>query len=116
MICSARSPDISLQVMLMILVWSSARSMSICFDSVSTRSYFFSFVMRIVSYVVAGLLAVLLILAIVLIIIQVRKPSFEGISIRAFISSDENQDTADEILSKCKPVPLDKFKKKKEVQ
>ena len=73
----------------------------------------YSFVMRIVSYVVAGLLAVLLILAIVLIIIQVRKPSFEGISIRAFISSDENQDTADEILSKCKPVPLDKFKKKK---
>ena len=73
----------------------------------------YSIIMRIVSYAAAALAAILLILAIILIIRQIRKPSFEGISVRAFVSSDEDENTAIEVLSKCKPVPLADFKKSK---
>lgn len=73
----------------------------------------YSIIMRIVSYAAAALAAILLILTIILIIRQIRKPSFEGIKVRAFVSSDEDENTAIEVLNKCRPVSLADFRKSK---
>ena len=72
----------------------------------------YSSFLRIVSYAALGLAAFLLLLTLFLVIRQIRKPSFESIRVRCFVSSDEDQDNQRELLEKSNPVPMQNFAKK----
>ena len=70
-----------------------------------------SSLIRTAVYAGIGIAAALVILVIVLIILQKRKPSFEGISLRAYLSGDDSAERGSEMLEKCRPIPMDRYQK-----
>lgn len=70
-----------------------------------------SALIRIAIYIGIGIAAALLVMVIVLIILQKRKPSFENISIRAYLSGDNSTEHGNEMLEKCLPIPMNRYQK-----
>lgn len=72
----------------------------------------YSEVLRYTSYAAAGLAVLLILLIAVRVIVHMGKPSFDGILLRLFASSDEEQERSIELMSKSEPVSMSCFKKK----
>lgn len=80
-------------------------------EVLETKVKVYSEVLMYASYAGLGLVALLLLLIIIRVIIQISKPSYNEIQLRCYASSDDDQERADEILSKTDPVAMKNFKK-----
>ncbi len=71
-----------------------------------------SSMVRIVNYIVLGLIALIVILIALLIIRQIRKPSFDSINIRCLVTTDQPSETCRELMSKSRATSMIHFHKK----
>ncbi|MBR2661544.1 MAG: hypothetical protein IKE15_09105 [Clostridia bacterium] len=75
--------------------------------SINVKSSF----IRIAIYAGIGAFVLLLILIAMLIIRQKRKPAFDTIRIKAYMSGDDNPDHGNEMLEKSQSVPMGRYEK-----
>lgn len=81
-------------------------------DPVTTGVSVYSGYVRLAMYAAAGIALLLLILIIILAVRQIRKPRFTDISLRCYMSTDDNADRGREIMTKCQPSSMAYFGKK----
>ena len=81
-------------------------------EAVTISVSVYSSILRTAMFIAAGIVLLLLILAAILIVRQIRKPTFEDIKLRCYVSSDDNAERGREILTKCQPSSMAHFGKK----